>query len=110
MLTFRNEYPSVPHRLPQFNTSVPHKDHTFSAPKSPSVPHQKPLTSTHPSDKNCVERRGFRCETEGFCVEVRGFGVELMGFWCGIDEFWVLKRCGPQKFKPGIKKRQKNQI
>ena len=32
-----NEYPSVPHRPPQFNTSVPHKDHTFSAPKIPSV-------------------------------------------------------------------------
>ena len=30
-----NEYPSVPHRHPQFNTSVPHKDHTFSAPARP---------------------------------------------------------------------------
>ena len=26
------EFPSFPHRPPQFNTSVPHKDHTFSAP------------------------------------------------------------------------------
>ena len=47
------EYPSVPHRPPQFNTSVPLLDHTFSAPKipqfhtkNPSVPHQKPLSST----------------------------------------------------------------
>ena len=29
------EYPSVPHRPPHFNTSVQHKDHTFSAPKIP---------------------------------------------------------------------------
>ena len=48
-----SEYPSVPHRPPQFNTSVPLMDHTFSAPKipqfhtkNPSVPHQKPLSST----------------------------------------------------------------
>ena len=59
------EYPSVPHGPPQFNTSFPHKDHTFSAPKTrqfntkiprfntknpsvppPSGPHQKPLSST----------------------------------------------------------------
>ena len=59
------EYPSAPHRPPQFNTSVPHKDQTFSAPKilqfhtknpqfhtknpsvpPPSVPHQKSLSST----------------------------------------------------------------
>ena len=45
---------------PQFHTSVPHKNHTFSAPKipqvntknpsvqhqNPSVSHQKPLSST----------------------------------------------------------------
>ena len=51
------EYPSVPHRPSQFNTSVPHKEHTFSAPKipqfntpqfnTPSVQH--PLSSTSPS-------------------------------------------------------------
>ena len=48
-----DEYPSVPHRPPQFNTLVPHKDHTFSAPKilqfhtkNPSVQHQNPLSST----------------------------------------------------------------
>ena len=46
------EYPSVPQRRPQFNTSVPHKDHTFSVPeipqfhtKNPSVQHT-PLRST----------------------------------------------------------------
>ena len=31
------EYPSVPHRPPQFNTSVPLLDHTFSAPKIPQT-------------------------------------------------------------------------
>ena len=46
------EYPSVPHRSPQFNTSLPLLDHTFSAPeipqfhiKNPSVQHN-PLSST----------------------------------------------------------------
>ena len=94
------EYPSVPHRPPQFNTSVPLLDHTFSAPKipqfhtknpsvqhqnplsstpktpqfktPPSVPHLKPLSSTHPSGKIEVELRGFWCGTEE-CVELRGF-------------------------------------
>ena len=53
-------YPSVPHRPPQFNTSVQHKDHTFSAPKirqlntkNPSAQHfpqfNTSLSSTHPS-------------------------------------------------------------
>ena len=60
------EHPSVPHRPLQFNTSVPHKDHTIAAPKipqfntknssvqhipqfqtnNPSVQHQKSLSST----------------------------------------------------------------
>ena len=47
------EYPSVPHRPPPFNISVPHKYLTFSAPKipqfhtkNPAVPHQKLLGST----------------------------------------------------------------
>ena len=51
--TCLKEYSSVPHRPPQFNTSVPHKDHTFSAPKirqfttkNHSVPHQNLLRST----------------------------------------------------------------
>ena len=53
----------VQHRPTQFNTSVPHKNHTFSAPTIPqfntknpsvqhrnsSVPHLKPLSSTLPS-------------------------------------------------------------
>ena len=85
----KSEYPSVPHRPAQFNTSVLHKDHTFSAPKipqfntkSPSVPHQKPLSSPHPSVPHqkplysthlSVPHRlyraiGFWCETEGFLV------------------------------------------
>ena len=53
MIHFK-EYPSFPHH--KFKTSVPHKNHTFSAPKTsqfnikkPSVQHQKPLSSTRPS-------------------------------------------------------------
>ena len=35
LFSTQNLYPSVPHRPPQLNTSVSHKDHTFSAPKIP---------------------------------------------------------------------------
>ena len=37
-LTLPQEYPPVPHRPPQFNTSGSHKDHTFSAPKIHTLP------------------------------------------------------------------------
>ena len=67
-----DEYHSVPHRPQQFNTSVPHQDHTFLAlkipqfhtknlsvqhtsefsRKTPSVLHQEPLSSTHSSVSN----------------------------------------------------------
>ena len=104
------EYPSVPHRPPQFNASVPHKDHTFSAPKishssiknlsvhhqNPSVPHGKPLSSIHPLVGNWVVcwTEGFLawnwevCETEK-CVELRGFryGTEVFLVW--IEGFLV---------------------
>ena len=43
----RTGSPSVPHP-PQFNTSVPHRRATPFQPQNPSVPHQKPLSSTHP--------------------------------------------------------------
>ena len=63
ILLYFDEYPSVPHRRPQFSTLVPHKDHTFPAPKitqfnkknssvqhqNPSDQNQKPLSSTSPS-------------------------------------------------------------
>ena len=66
----------------------------------PSVPHLKPLSSTHLSDKNCIELSDFWCGTEGFLVWNWGFGtegflmwnwgvcgtegcVELRCFWCG---------------------------
>ena len=39
------EYPSIPHRPPQFNTSIPHKDHT----QTPSIQHQKSVSSTQKS-------------------------------------------------------------
>ena len=56
----RRENNSVPHRHPQFNTSVQHKEQTFSEPeipqfntKKPFVQHpfqfNNPLSSTHPS-------------------------------------------------------------
>ena len=64
------ESPLVPH-LPQFNTSVSHQN--------PSIQHQKPLSSTHPSDKK----------------QLYTSGVELRGFLCGTERFQVLKRCGP---------------
>ena len=93
-----DECPSVRHRPPQFNSSVPHKDHNFSAPKipqfhtknpsgpppplsstskipqfntkTPSVPHQKPLSFTqNPSVPNT--RFQFWCGTEE-CVKLRG--------------------------------------
>ena len=71
---------------PQFHTSVPYKDHTFSAPKipqfntkipqfhteNPSVPHQKLLSSTDPTEGFSVRNRG----VFGF-LNSRVFGVEL---------------------------------
>ena len=49
-----NEFPSVPHSPPQFNTSVQHKGHTFSAPEIPQLNNKalqfnRSLSSTHPS-------------------------------------------------------------
>ena len=63
--------PSVPHP-PQFNASVPHKTTTpFQPPKSPSVPHQKPLRQKIAEE--CVELRGFWCGTERVLVwDLRG--------------------------------------
>ena len=61
LIFYLEEYPSDPHRPPQFNTSVPHKDQTISAQKipqfntkNPSVQHQNPLSSTQkkPSLRN----------------------------------------------------------
>ena len=59
---------------------VPHKDHTFSAPKifqfttrNPSVQHLN----------QCVELRGFWCGTEG-CVEVKDC-------WCGTERYVELR-------------------
>ena len=68
------KYPSVPHRSPQFNTSVPPKDHTFSAPKTPRFNTKKEL-------------RSFWCGTEGiFGVEVRYFGGwKRMALLCGTE-------------------------
>ena len=37
------EYPLVPHRPPQFNTSFPHKNHTLSALKMPQFHTSNPL-------------------------------------------------------------------
>ena len=59
---------------PQFNTSVPHKTFTpFQPPKSlsftpktPSVPHHKPLRQK--IAEGCVKLRGFWCGTESVLV------------------------------------------
>ena len=112
--SLRNEYPSVPHTRPQFNTSVPHKDHTFSAPKNPQfntknpsvqhqnpwVPHQKLLSSTPKSLSSTPKTPQFNTKSIGstpkapqfhlpltaFLVWNWGvFGVEPRGFWCGTE-------------------------
>ena len=44
-----HEYPSFPHRPPQFNTSVQHQDHTFSAPKVPQFHTKNPSVPPPPS-------------------------------------------------------------
>ena len=119
------EYPSVPQGPSQFNTSFPHKNHTFSMPKipqfntenpsvqhqnpsvqhtpqfntplsstpktlsstHPSVPHQKPLSSTKFLSEGCIEPlRGFWCGAEG---GRRNSGV------CWTEGFRVLKSSGP---------------
>ena len=100
-------HPLVP--PPQFHTQIPQFNTCFSSTL-------KTLSSTRPSDKDCVEPRGLSCGTEG-CLELRSFrcgtegvqvlnwevfGVELRGFRFGTEVFlvlnwgiWVLKRCGP---------------
>ena len=94
--SFRSEYPSVPHRPPQFITSVPHKDHTSSAPKipqfntkNPSVPPPPQFHIKNPSVQHtpqlCFCLRSFWCGTEGK-VELRDFGC-----WRGVVLVW--NRC-----------------
>ena len=96
---------SVP-RPPQFNTEGP----LLFSPQNPSVPHQKPLSSTHSPQFHTkkalykqalqwlfygVELRGFWCWSEGFLVWNWGgwnwgiFAVELRGFWCWTERFLV---------------------
>ena len=72
------EYPSVPHRAPYFNTSVPHKDHTFSAPKIPQLNTTTPQFNLQLSPTKTPQVNTGVCGTEG-CVELRGF-------WCGTEE------------------------
>ena len=82
-LQFLIKNPSVPHQKPlsSTNSSVPHL--------KPSVQHRKHLSSTHPLVWNwgVCETKGFPvwnwgvCWTEGFSVLSRGvFGVELRDF------------------------------
>ena len=84
------EYPSVPHWLPQFNSSVQHKDHTFSVPRmsqfntknrsvqhppqfhTPSVQHTPQFNTINPSFQHTHVLNWGGCRTEG-CVELRGF-------------------------------------
>ena len=100
----RIEYPSVPHRPPQFNTSFPHKDHTFSAPKTsqfntkihqfhsknplsftPKTPQFRPALSS--TQKTPQFNTVFVWGTEGSLVwNWRFFGVRLRdsGGWKGV--------------------------
>ena len=89
------------HRPPKFNTSIPHKDQTFLAPKipqfntnnlsfqheNPSVPHQKPLSSTPKPPHFHIKNSSVPHTDKNF--------VELRGFWCGTEGFWGLKKSGP---------------
>ena len=85
---------------PQFNTSVPHKKHSFSAPTSLSTTPKSPqfhiplsFTPKSPQfntvlSEGWVKLRGFKCGTEGFLVWNWGlFGVKLRDFggWKGVD-------------------------
>ena len=122
----RLEYASVPHRPPQFNTSVLHRDHTFSAPqipqfntRNPSVQHQnpsllyeKPISSTHPSVplqeplSSTPKPRQFHTKNlsvqHSFCLKgVLNWGVltvELRRFRCGTEGFsvWNWGVCGTE--------------
>ena len=98
-----NEVSRSSTQTPQLNTSVPHKDHTFSAPKIPqfhtknsSVQYKNPLTSTTKAPQFHTP----------FGVGLRGvldwgvFGVELRGFWCGTEGCVELTgfRCWTERF------------
>ena len=118
------EYPSVPHRPPQFNTSIPHKDQhrkplssiplsstlktlKFNTPltstpktsqfntKAPSVPHRKPHTPLSFFCLRGVMNWGvFGAELRGFWCGNEGC-FELRGFKCGTEGLWGLKRSCP---------------
>ena len=121
------EYPSVPHRPPQFNTSVPHKDHiqhpkslssTQETPQfkqkplsstSPSVPHRKPLIKQQNALTSTAKTTQFHPppqfhnenpsvpHTPQFHTENC---VELRGFECGTDGCVELRGywCGTEGF------------
>ena len=121
------EYPSVPQGPSQFNTSFPHKNHTFSMPKipqfntkNPSVQHRnplsstpKPLTLTHPSvplQKPPVQhsfcQRGVLNPWGVFGMKLRGREgtegcVELRGFRCWTEGFsvWNWGLCWTEGFR-----------
>ena len=71
--------------------------------KSPSVQHQKPLSSTpKPPNRGVCGTEGFSvgnweglelrdvlCGTEGGGSNWGVFGVELRGLWCGTERFFV---------------------
>ena len=62
---------------PQFNTSVPHKDHTFSARETPQFNTKTPQFNTKISH--------FHTKNPQFNTKNGPFGVELMGFRCGTE-------------------------
>ena len=106
------EYPLVPHRPPQFNTSFPHKNHTLSAPKmpqfhtsnpllpplrqfhtkNPSVHHKTPSvqhkTPSVPHQNPSVQQIP-QTNTVFLVWNWRVFGVELRSFWCWTEGFLV---------------------
>ena len=79
---------------PQFHTSVPYKDHTFSAPKIPQFNTKIPQFHTeNPSVPHILQFHTPLCWPEGFLWDWVGGGTEE--FWCLTEGFWELKRCGP---------------
>ena len=81
----------------EFNTSLQHTEHTFTAPKicqcntkNPSVQHTPQFNTQNPSS---VLTWGV-CWTEGFLV-LNWLLCWTEAFLCWIDGFWGLERSGP---------------
>ena len=90
---FLYEYPLVPHRAPQFNASVQHKNHTFPAPKIPqfhtnnsSVQHQSlPIPHTPQVNTNSSS-----VQHTPQTVKLAYIELFVLSFLCWTEGLWVL--------------------